>query len=111
MHEPNLEEIQKEYKGSLASYVKGFVASTLLTLLAFGLVIFKLLALKTLIYTIVILALLQASVQLHYFLKLGFEEKPKWESIIFTFMFIILLVIALGSLWIMFDLDQRLMVM
>ncbi|MFI5334659.1 MAG: cytochrome o ubiquinol oxidase subunit IV [Chlamydiales bacterium] len=108
-HEPDLKQIQKEYHGSLRSYIIGFIASLVLTVLAFGVAITKPLIGRTFIFTIVALALIQAGFQLRYFLKLGYEAKPRWETLIFCFMFLILIVIAIGSLWIMIDLNDRLM--
>lgn len=109
MHEPNLKQIQKEYHGSLKSYVIGFTASLLLTLAAFGLVITKTLTGRQLIYTVVGLGLVQAIFQLRYFLKLGHEDPPRWETLTFCFMVVVLLVIAIGSIWVMNDLNDRLM--
>lgn len=111
MHEPNLEQIKKNYHGKLRSYLEGFFGSILLTLLSFGLVVFHILPPLPLAAAITTLALVQAAVQLHFFMKLGYEDKPKWETLTFSFMFLILLIIAIGSLWIMFDLDMRLMQM
>ena len=108
-HEPNLNEIQKEYHGNFRSYIIGFTGSVLLTLVSFGLVISKMVTGRALACSIVGLALVQAVVQLHYFLKLGKEDKPRWETLVFYFMLLVLIVIAIGSLWIMFDLDNRLM--
>jgi cytochrome o ubiquinol oxidase operon protein cyoD len=48
-------------------------------------------------------------VQLRFFLHLGQEAKPRWETMIFYFMVLVLLIIALGSLWIMHDLEERVM--
>ena len=107
--DPSLKEIHKEYHGTFKSYMVGFVASLLLTVASFGLVITKLLSGHFLIYAIVGLALVQAVFQLLYFLKLGSEDKPRWETVVFYFMVLVLLVIAIGSLWIMNDLDNRLM--
>lgn len=107
--EPNLKEIQKEYHGTLKSYFIGFTGSVLLSVLAFGLVIAKALAKQPLIYTIATLALIQAAIQLRFFLKLGHEDHPRWETLIFCFMFLVLLVIVGCTLWIMYDLDYRMM--
>lgn len=108
-HEPNLHEIQKEYHGTLKSYFIGFTASVVLSVIAFGLVITKALSKQSLIYTISALALIQAAFQLRYFLKLGHEDHPKWETLLFWFMFLVLLVIVGCTLWIMYDLDNRMM--
>ncbi len=107
--EPNLNEIKKEYHGTLRSYIHGFIASLLLTLASFALVITKRLSGHFLIYTIVALGLIQAAVQLRFFLKLGHEGHPRWETLVFGFMLFVLLLIAICSLWIMKNLNDRLM--
>ena len=109
--ELSLNEIRKEYHGSLKSYLIGFLLSLLLTLASFFLVLNKTLSGKFLTYTLIGLALIQAIFQLLFFLHLGQEAKPRWETIVFGFMVLLLLIIVLGSLWIMADLDDRLMQM
>lgn len=105
----SLKEIQKEWHGTLKSYLIGFFSSVLLTGISFSLVITKALTGHVLIYTIVGLAILQAIIQLIFFLHLGQEAKPRWETFIFCFTVLILLIIVIGSLWIMHDLDERMM--
>ena len=107
--ELSLKEIQKKWHGSLRSYVIGFAASLILTSLSFVLVVSEHLTGSALIYTISFLAVLQAAVQLRYFLHLGEEEKPHWETFIFLFMLLILVIITVGSLWVMHDLKTRTM--
>lgn len=107
----NFTEIKKEWHGTFKGYVIGFIASLILTTLSFLLVITQVFSNQILIYTIVALALIQAIFQLLFFLHLGKEDKPKWESMIFYFMILILVIIVVGSLWIMRDLDERLMPM
>lgn len=108
-HELSLQEIQKEWHGTLKSYVIGFLASILLTGLSFLLVITKAFSEQVLIHSIIGLAILQAVVQLLFFLHVGQEAKPRWETLVFYFMVMVLLIVVVGSLWIMFDLDNRLM--
>lgn len=105
----SLKEIQKEWHGSLKAYVTGFIASLILTVISFSLVITKWMTGQVLIYTIVALALVQAAVQLIFFLHLGKEDKPRWESVAFYFMVVVLVIVVIGSLWIMFDLNSRVM--
>ncbi|NGX57541.1 MAG: Cytochrome bo(3) ubiquinol oxidase subunit 4 [Chlamydiae bacterium] len=107
--ELSLKEMQKTWHGSLRSYLIGFIASLLLTTLAFLLVYGQVFSGPILIMTISGLALVQAAFQLKYFLNLGKEEKPYWETFIFFFMLLILLIIVCGSLWIMHDLNVRMM--
>ncbi len=110
MHdELSLKETQKEWHGTYTSYCIGFFASLALTGTSFLLVVTDVLSGSVLNITIAALALMQAVFQLMFFLHLGQEEKPRWETIIFSFMLLLLLIIVIGSLWIMYDLDQRVM--
>ncbi len=106
----SFQEIKKEWKGSFKSYAIGFVLSLILTSLSFYLVLSKTLEGMHLLYGIVALAVTQAAVQLLFFVHLGQEDKPKWESLIFFFMLLLLSIIAAGTIWIMNDLDARVMV-
>lgn len=105
----SLKEMQKSWHGSLKSYAIGFTLSLLLTTLSFFLVINQVFPDHLLMYAISGLAVVQATFQLIYFLHLGKEGKPHWETLIFFLMFLILLIIAAGSLWVMNDLNQRTM--
>lgn len=107
--ELSLKEIQKEWHGTLKAYAIGFILSLLLTGLSFFIVIQKELSGPTLVYTILGLAFVQAIVQLLFFLHVGQEPKPRWETLVFLFMVLILLIIVIGSLWIMNDLNDRMM--
>lgn len=108
-HELSLKAIQREWHGTLKAYVIGLIASLLLTSASFFAVVNQIFPKETLIITIVALAIVQAIFQLLFFLHLGQEAKPRWETVIFYFMLGILFIIAIGSLWIMFDLNERVM--
>lgn len=109
MTELSLRKMKKEWHGSLKAYVIGFVCSFVLTSAAFLLVITQSLTGTALVNTLVALALLQALIQLIFFLHVGQEPKPRWETMIFCFMFLILLIVAIGTVWIMHDLNERIM--
>ncbi|CUI16296.1 putative cytochrome o ubiquinol oxidase, subunit IV [Candidatus Protochlamydia naegleriophila] len=109
MSDLSLKETQKEWHGTLKSYLIGFAASLFLTSLSFGLVVAKLLSGSTLVYALISLAVVQTIVQLIFFLHIGQEAKPRWETLTFCFTVLILLIIVIGSLWIMNDLDDRMM--
>src|SRR5262249_45653215 len=98
--EISLKEELKEWHGTLKSYLIGFFSSLVLTGFSFLLVIMKWLSGQFLIYTVMGLAVVQAVVQLIFFLHLGQEAKPRWETFIFFFMVLVLLIIVIGSLWI-----------
>jgi cytochrome o ubiquinol oxidase operon protein cyoD len=107
--ELSLAEIKKEYHGTYKSYAIGFFTSILLTMLSFSLVITKFFSNPLLIYALMGLAIIQAMVQLICFLHVGQEAKPRWETISFCFMGLVLLIIVIGSLWVMHDLNDRMM--
>lgn len=105
----SLQEMKKEWHGSLKAYVIGFFSSLVLTSIAFLLVTFEVFSKEILLPMIVVLALAQAVCQLLFFLHIGQEAKPRWETLVFYFMLLILLIIAIGTLLIMHDLNDRVM--
>lgn len=88
-------------------YVTGFVVSTILTLTAYTLVVTTTFSGWTLFYIIIALAVIQLLVQVIFFLHLGREEKPHWKLMTFLFAVIVVLIVVIGSLWIMNNLDYR----
>lgn len=109
MTELSLQEMKKEWHGTLRAYLIGLVLSLILTSTSFLLVWLRPFSNGAIFYTIVALAVVQAIVQLLFFLHLGQEAKPRWETVVFTFVSTILLAVVVGSLWIMYDLDMRMM--
>lgn len=107
--ELGLKEDKHLWHGSIRSYAIGFTASIILTSISFLLVAFEIFSPQVLLHTISVLALVQAAFQLRYFLHLGEEGSPYWETFIFLFMFFILVIIVGGTLWIMHDLNVRTM--
>lgn len=105
----SLTETLQEWHGTLKSYLIGFLVSLVLTSASFILVVTQWVHGVYLFYTLAGLALVQAVIQLIFFLHLGQEAKPRWETLVFYFMLVILLIIAIGSLWIMYDLNERVM--
>jgi len=110
MHEEaSLSEIQKEWHGTIKSYLIGFIASILLTAASFSLAALRLFTGKGFIFTLIGLGIVQAVAQLLFFLHVGKEPKPRWETLVFLFMLMVLLIIAIGTFWIMYDLNNRVM--
>lgn len=93
----------------LRGYIFGFLASIVLTVLAYYFVVWEVLPTWPLIWTVLGLGFLQTIVQLVYFLYLGKEEKPRRNLMIFLFMVLVLLIIIGGTIWIMYALDWRTM--
>ncbi|HEV7952183.1 MAG TPA: cytochrome o ubiquinol oxidase subunit IV [Candidatus Saccharimonadales bacterium] len=95
------------------SYAVGFILSIALTVFAYALAVndtFRDKWSPTMIAIVLaVLASIQLVVQLLFFLHLGSEPKPRWKLVSFIFAFIVLGIIVFGSLWIMFDLNSRMM--
>jgi cytochrome o ubiquinol oxidase subunit IV len=95
--------------GTYKSYSIGFLISLALTLISFLLVSINAFSRIVLISVIVCLALIQLIVQLEFFMNLGKEAKPRWNTVIFLFMATVVGILVFGSLWIMWELDDRVM--
>lgn len=96
-------------QGNLKSYFIGFLSSILLTLAAYFLVVGTSLTGWLLYAPLVLLALTQMWVQVRFFLHLGKEAKPQWNLLAFLFMLLVISILVLGSLWIMNNLNARVM--
>ena len=101
--------------GSVATYTIGFTLSLGLTLAAYILVTQHVRSGHTayshdnLTIAVMVFAILQLFVQLLFFLHLGSEAKPKWNVVTFLFMLLVVLIVGIGSIWIMHNLDYNMM--
>lgn len=102
-----------EAPGTFRSYLVGFTASISLTVAAY-LFVWRhvsshhlLYAHSSLIFAIISLAVTQLVVQLVFFLHLGRESKPRWNLLVLALAAAIVLILVLGSLWIMSSLNYR----
>jgi cytochrome o ubiquinol oxidase operon protein cyoD len=95
--------------GSMGSYISGFVLSILFTLAAYLLVVHHYLSGWYLIAAILGLAIVQLFVQLVFFLHFGRGSKPRWNIPVFCLMLLFLFIVVIGSLWIMHNLNYRMM--
>jgi cytochrome o ubiquinol oxidase operon protein cyoD len=108
----NLEELDKRLGGSplsLKSYLFGLLLCVILTLAAYFLTTQKMLSGRDTVIVIVALGILQAAIQLIFFLHLSTDKRAYWNTLIFFFMTLFTGILVIGSLWIMFNLDQRVM--
>lgn len=107
-HSRPLDPTPHEGFGVLKSYVIGFILSIVLTLISFFLVMEQAFSGWTLLFTISGLAFVQAIVQLVFFLHLGSEKSPYWNLVTFLFMVLVLVILVVGTLWIMYHLNYTL---
>jgi cytochrome o ubiquinol oxidase operon protein cyoD len=94
--------------GSVKSYSIGFILAIILTLASYFAVTNGGFSEVGVIAVISVLAVVQIIIQLVFFLHLG-RDKVKWKAAAFYTMFIILVLIVGGSLWIMYNLDYNMM--
>jgi cytochrome o ubiquinol oxidase subunit IV len=95
--------------GSVQSYVTGFVLSLLFTIAPYTIVVKGWLHGTALILSLFGFALLQLLVQLVFFLHLGSEAKPRWKLVALLFAVVVAVMVVLGSIWIMYNLDYNMM--
>lgn len=99
-------------KATLKSYVIGFVLSVVLTLAAFSLVMypgFFHVGYSAIVPGIIILAILQLLVQLIFFMHLASENGPRWKLAVLLSTVGIVLIVVVGSIWIMNHLNYNMM--
>jgi cytochrome o ubiquinol oxidase operon protein cyoD len=100
-------------KGTLTSYVVGFLASLGLTLTAYFIVQrhvntnHAVYSHRFVIAVIAGLAVVQLFVQLVAFLHLNHESKPRWNLTVLAFAAIVVVILVAGSLWIMDNLKYH----
>jgi cytochrome o ubiquinol oxidase subunit IV len=90
-------------------YVKGFVFALVLTGIPFGLVVADLLPPFTTLVVIAILAVVQVVVHLRYFLHLDLQSTPRDNLLALAFAAVLIFLMVGGTLWIMLDLNARMM--
>ena len=95
------------FHGNLRVYVFGFAASIILTLSAFVMVMGHELSRAGVMIGIFVLAIVQLFIQLVCFLHLGREARPRWNLIAFGFALMVVVIVVVGSLWIMHNLNYN----
>ena len=96
-------------KGSLQSYLTGFVLSLILTAIPFALVLNGTLSSSAILAGIFSAGIVQILVHLHYFLHLDTSSAAGWNMLAIIFTLLIMVLFVGGSIWIMNDLHYRMM--
>lgn len=95
------------YQHETRQYVIGFIGAALLTIFAYSSVKLAWFSAGFTAAFVLTLAVLQLAVQVYYFLHLKSESKPRWRSWTFGFTLIMMLVVVMGSLWVMYNLNYN----
>jgi cytochrome o ubiquinol oxidase operon protein cyoD len=101
---------QESGKKLITSYVTGFVLSVVLAVLAYHLVRIQAVSGEALYFVLAVLGLLQVLVQGIFFIRLNAKtQDDKWNLITFIFTIIVIMIVVIGSLWIMYNLNYFMM--
>lgn len=96
-------------RGSLKSYLTGFVLSLILTAIPFALVMSGTLSSPATLAAIFSAGVVQILVHLHYFLHLDGSSEERWNVLALIFTLAIMVLFVGGTIWIMFNLYYRMM--
>lgn len=94
-----------KHHGSIKSYTAGFLVSIILTLIAYIIVAKDYFDGWRLAFILLELAIFQLWIQVVFFLHLGRDAKVRWNVLAFLYMILIVLIIGIGSIWIMNNLQ------
>lgn len=100
---------ERTYRKKVKQYAIGFIVSLVLTFSAYFIVTNTYLEGMAAMIAVGVLAFSQMVVQLIFFLHLGEESRPRVKLFAFISMSIVLLIIVVGSLWIMSHLNYNMM--
>lgn len=92
---------------SYKSYIIGFVLSIISTLLAYYFVVAELFSKDVLIYVVLFIAVVQLVVQMVFFLHIG--RGSRWKLLTFIFTIFFVLIIVVGTIWVMNHLNYNMM--
>jgi cytochrome o ubiquinol oxidase operon protein cyoD len=98
------------YHATMGGYAKGFLLSVILTAIPFWLVMGQVLPSPT-ATSLVILAFAAVQIVVHmvYFLHLNSKAESGWTMLSLIFTVVLLVIMLIGSIWVMFHLNTNLM--
>ncbi len=96
-------------RGSVKSYLTGFVFSLILTAVPFALVMSSAWSSSVTLAVIVGAGIVQILAHLHYFLHLDASSAAHWNIAALIFTILIMILFVGGSIWVMDSLNYRMM--
>ena len=93
----------------LTNYAIGYATCILLTLIAYLIANLGYYRNWAIIATIATFALIQFVIQIVFFLHLSKEKKDRWKLYVFISMILVVLILVVGSIWIMNNLNNNMM--
>lgn len=98
---------KSEGRISYLSYVIGFILSIVTTVIAYVFATQQLWSVDILVIVIMSIAVVQLVVQMIFFLHIG--HGSRWKLISFIFTMLVVLIVVVGSIWVMYHLDYNMM--
>ncbi|NML16504.1 cytochrome o ubiquinol oxidase subunit IV [Azohydromonas caseinilytica] len=99
-----------DYHATVQDYVKGFVLAAILTAIPFWLVMGKVIESSTTTSLVILgFAAVQIVVHMVYFLHLNSKSQGGWNMLSLIFTAVLLIIMLIGSIWVMFHLNTNLM--
>lgn len=98
-----------EAHGSVKEYVIGLLLSIVLTVIPFGMVMSGAFSGSLTLAVVLICLVAQVMVQLVFFLHMNGSSEQVWNTTSGVFVVLILLIVVLGSIWIMSHLNHNML--
>ncbi len=98
------------HHGSVKTYMTGFILSIILTAIPFWMVMAGTASHSTILGVVLATAVVQILVHLVCFLHLNTSSSERWNLVAFAFTVLIIAILVVGSIWIMWNLNQNMMV-
>lgn len=95
--------------GSVKSYIIGFILSIILTIVPYFIVVKHMLPVEVMAIVVFVLAIGQLFIQLVFFLHLNSSSEQRWNLITIMFTAVVLLILVIGTIWIMWNLNYNMM--
>ena len=104
-----MDNAPSQHMPTRSTYLTGLALAVLLTAIPFALVVFDLLSPVPALVAIAIAAIIQILVHLRFFLHISLTFTARDNLVALLFAAFLILIMVGGSLWIMFDLHNRMM--
>lgn len=95
--------------GSVKSYTIGFILSIILTVIPYFIVVNHMMSVEVMAIAVFLLAIGQLFIQLVFFLHLSSSSEQRWNLITILFTSVVLLILVIGTIWIMWNLNYNMM--
>ncbi len=97
------------HNGSVKTYLTGFILSIILTVIPFWMVMNGSASKAAILGVVLVMAVVQILVHLVCFLHMNTSSEERWNLVAFVFTVLIIAILVVGSIWIMWNLNQNMM--